>query len=522
MGNDKNAIVSSLMEYRNRGTLSSVHMLKLNQPFIGLLTFLAILLIFLNWATLRPGFILDYDEGMVLMRTMLLQRGYRLHVDIWSDQPIIIPATLNLWTAFIGLKLETGRLFVICSASVLITALFYLQAHFVNHIAAVSTAIAIMISSRFMHYASACMIGVPTLCLSVLTLFFFLLAPVGSSNILKKRLYLILSGFAFCLAMGSKLFTLELAPVLMIAAYARYKGLCSATIRTYFWKDVMLWCSGAFLGVLLILVLVGWDGFLLMPKQLVGTNIIANNVFYDFNIEPFLLALWQDFFVWPIALAGILLTFFHPRSSEKQKAYILIPTMWITVAILGVLFHRPLSPHHYLTFSLPLMWLVGIGIAQMKLISIPKTWRSFKNPIFALPAITAVLFITWLFINIPLVDQHLRTAGRKINSSDIIYISGIADKVHWMVSDDPAYGILTGIPVPPEIAVFSFKRLSVGSLSAEDIRDVMLKYRPELVLISRFPTLHFELPDLRETYREVQRNLFVRKDLLPQNDNSQH
>ncbi len=39
----------------------------------------------------------DYDEGINLMKVLLVDRGYALYTDIWSDQPPLLTAMLSWW-----------------------------------------------------------------------------------------------------------------------------------------------------------------------------------------------------------------------------------------------------------------------------------------------------------------------------------------------------------------------------------------------------------------------------------------
>jgi hypothetical protein len=97
-------------------------------------------------------------------------------------------------------------------------------------------------------------------------------------------------------------------------------------------------------------------------------------------------------------------------------------------------------------------------------------------------------------------------------------IDQYAAQTHWMVTDMPMFAFQAGIPVPPDLAVISWKRFAAGELTEDEILDTVKTYQPEQVLIGRF-----ELPALEayllENYhlmleREDELGLYVRKDLL--------
>ncbi len=72
--------------------------------------------------------------------------------------------------------------------------------------------------------------------------------------------------------------------------------------------------------------------------------------------------------------------------------------------------------------------------------------------------------------------------------------------------------------MPPNLATFSQKRLTTGSLTDEDILTAMREYRPEQVLIARF-----QIPSLEEylqkNYTQILSveyfRLFLRNDIKP-------
>ena len=54
------------------------------------------------------------------------------------------------------------------------------------------------------------------------------------------------------------------------------------------------------------------------------------------------------------------------------------------------------------------------------------------------------------------------------------------------MKDVPIYGFYADLLVPPEIAVFSTKRIKTDQLTQNEIYELLLKYRPEQILIGRF------------------------------------
>ncbi len=484
--------------------------------FAPLLIFAGVVAVFLLWVTTRSHIILDFDEGMVLMRTMLMLRGYELHTDIWSDQPIVVPLLLKVWSSFFGLSLVSGRYFVMLFAALLATLLFIVQARSISALAGLSSVIALMLSAYFLHYGSACMIGAPTLALGMGALCFYILAPVDQNLPWSRRGSLFASGLLLSLAIGAKLFALEIIPVILVAGYVRYQ---SPSRLKNLKEETFSWLTGFTAGVAILLMLIGREAMLLLPEQLIGTNIVANKVFTDFNIEPFLVGLRQDWLLWPIVAIGIVLARVSADGNPRVKLYTLIPISWLTVALAGAVFYRPLSPHHYLTISLPLSWLAGIAVAQSAAVfKLPTElqWGSLCRSL-CLP-VTSIVFCVWSYTTLPKIEKKLRTRGRAITLEYVSYIEKLGDKAHWILTDDGVYGVATGLPVPPEAAVFSMKRQRIGELKGEDVRAIVEKYRPEVILLSRFDDVLAQFVDLMtERYEQVMPKFYVRKDVLSAN-----
>jgi hypothetical protein len=65
-------------------------------------------------------------------------------------------------------------------------------------------------------------------------------------------------------------------------------------------------------------------------------------------------------------------------------------------------------------------------------------------------------------------------------------INDHADEVTWFYTDRPIFAFLAGLPVPPNLAVMTQKRMLTGSLTEEDIAATLDAYAPEMILNARF------------------------------------
>jgi hypothetical protein len=65
-------------------------------------------------------------------------------------------------------------------------------------------------------------------------------------------------------------------------------------------------------------------------------------------------------------------------------------------------------------------------------------------------------------------------------------MSDHASQVRWLYTDRPIFAFLTGIPIPPNLAVVTQKRVLSGDLTDEEITATLEAYSPEMILNSRF------------------------------------
>jgi len=84
------------------------------------------------------------------------------------------------------------------------------------------------------------------------------------------------------------------------------------------------------------------------------------------------------------------------------------------------------------------------------------------------------------------------------------HVLNYKQSTEWLFTDLPVYAFYTGLNVPPEIAVLSTKRLESGNLTVTQVRSLLKKYRPEQVVLGRFPKLRRQVrTDLNENYSKT-------------------
>jgi hypothetical protein len=85
---------------------------------------LAFLVVMFLFYPFRERFEFDRDEGVNLMKAMLVEKGYSLYEEVWSDQPPLFTLMLAFVFRVFGLKVNLARLLVLGLACVLVWACF--------------------------------------------------------------------------------------------------------------------------------------------------------------------------------------------------------------------------------------------------------------------------------------------------------------------------------------------------------------------------------------------------------------
>jgi hypothetical protein len=209
-----------------------------------------------------------------------------------------------------------------------------------------------------------------------------------------------------------------------------------------------------------------------------------------------LMFLAQDLdYTW-LAGVGIYLLFKH------QPQWPLLPLIWLMTVWVGLTYYQPLWYHYYPLISVPVVWLATYGLTQsfkfFRQKQWPKTirWRKLKHPtvmgvaagfaIFAI-ALTPIKLVVNAYIN------HQFVAESKPKLEVIEKVRALQASTHWLFTDLPIAAFYTGLKVPPELAVFSTKRIASGSLSDAKLMDILQTYQPEQVLLGRYPKVQMAL-----------------------------
>ncbi len=449
---------------------------------------------------------MDVDEGINLMKAHLVTRDFGLFDTIWSDQPPLFTVLLSGWFQIAGESVASGRVLVMISSACLLASLFSILS-LTRRLFAGSIAVAFLfLSSIFVKYSGAVMIGIPAISFAVFAM--LLLQWAGTSRSLFYA-----SGFFFACAIMTKLFVLAIAPsFLTLFLFNEWQSerfplaARQALIRFAHWTLVIA-------GFVIALAM------LFGPALLHGeiSQLIHSHASEKARSELGGIArLWKllraDRDLLPLAAIGILLGLYGRRYD------FLVPLVWFGSALSALSLHRPLWPHHYPLVSLPLVWLSAIAVDEVVRRPLPKSWN-FVTSVRALSLAFFVYSISLVPSKWVRIRERVYDFNNRVSENSLAHLAKHANQTRWVVSDRPIYPFMLHLSVPPEIAVPSAKRKHSGELSASLYLAVIERYQPEQIIMKRFRDIARAIHDtVQDRYHTVQYDgrtlIMLRKDLF--------
>jgi len=460
----------------------------------------------------------DSDEGLNLMRSMLVVLGHPLYREVSSDQPPLFTQILALLLRVVGFDVNPARVLVLLFSGLLVWSCAQFLQIIWGKLAAILFLPLIIMVPRYLDLSVSVMIGVPSIALAAVSMLF---VTLWHQN--RKSLWLILSGFALALSVLIKLFSGFLAPIFLIGITAsayfdkKEEGFSGKMLRPAFIWSI----SFAALAVLLGLVLVGPQnvGLIIFPHLTApGTEELQGA---SYTINAHLQA------AIPLLILGIFGALF---SIYKRNWLTLYPLTWSALAYVLFSFYSPVFYHHQLLITIPIAMMaaavVGDGILYLIRLRHPSDLIHLRT-LFGIVALFGFVGVSTHYM--PVLDKELmnrpRISGFNLRATPgklkvLRTMNEYIDQTNWIVTDMPMYAFRVRRPVPPILATFSSKRLATGSLTQEDILKAMREYHPEQVLMARFVIPALE-EYLQKNYTlvlsEEYFRLFLRNDLKPIN-----
>ncbi len=424
----------------------------------------------------RSAFEIDPDEGYNLMKVLLVERGYGLYREIWSDQPPLFTYLGVLFVGLFGETAESVRLVTVLLSGALVFALADLLRRefsgWAASIAAVATALVLPLGGRLASYSMAAMIGLPAIAWAVLSLYALFRAR-------SRPLVLAVAGAAFAVSLGTKGFTLFLVPVFgLVIAWHAYAG--RAGTRSERLRQVAKDGASFLLGLVAVSAL--WLGPILASGEFSqlheshgGKSSFGAPSFR--TLRQFML---EDAWVYAAGLFG-----FGVAVVRRSLLGIALGS-WALLSLLVLSSHVPLWRHHCLLIAVPSAGLAGLLAGQLAELSLKHVTR--LHPALRLAPIAGVLTCVFVFDVIAFTPSRA-SAKRQARYDQQEAVEAVvrerAPNARSMVTSRPIYAFRLGLEVPPELAVTSAKRFRSGQLSATKVNELIATRKPDVVVIDQ-------------------------------------
>jgi len=469
---------------------------KYSPDILGALVFSGLCIFF---AFLLPDTLceIDPDEGINVIKALLMDRGHLLYSDIYSDQPPFFHSLLVSWFRLFDFSLTAGRLLAVLLAATLVTALFLTVRLQRGAWWAFAAVVLLLFSNYFLLYARAVMIGLPSLCFAMGAVFCLQVYKQGDD---RRIFHLLAAAVLMAMAFLTKMAVAVLLPAIILdlirsewQGRPRSLGDVGKLLR-----PVGIWFAALLAGILLLTLLLAPQLFDASNfQQLFGTHRILSRAIVSQRWQAVLTFIAKDRDL--VVLAGIGIV---PMLLRKKYDFI-FPLGWVLVACAAFASHHPVWMHHYLYISIPLAWLAALTCSEM----VAAFGRHHAGGTGLITGAGAALVLLWYLALVPAKVDRIKTQlawSARLDLKTVQLMKSYAADTKWVVTDRPVYPFLAGLSVPPKVAYISRKRILSEKTGADLLRQAIMEYEPRQILFSRFDWLNAALqPLLAEQYTKV-------------------
>ncbi len=454
--------------------------------FISLLIFIIIVALS---SPLKMAFEYDTDEGSNLMGSLLYLKGFSLYSQIWSDQTPLFIVILSYWFKLFGLSVYHARILTLIFSGMLLWAFYQTINALKGSLPAIVATIFLILSAAYFALSVSVMIGIPSLALAMLSIYF----AVRYGKLYSKHL-LALSGIFMALSLQTKLFTAFLMPIIILEIIR--------VEQSHRLRNLFVWLMSFLVTFLGISIMFFKFDLSLFTHQLFLPHFTKINLpRNDFSI------IWkmilQDYDIAIFALIGIILLIKHKKYS------FFLPALWLISAFIILAKYRPIWHHYYLLISIPLSWLAGIGFSELSLQK-----RLVKRKSIGRVIASGLIILTILRIPIKYnrISNDIRGETTVEEHAIVKLISNYKGANRWIITDRPIFAFYAGMLVPPELTTVCFKRILTKNLTSDYLGSIMEKYKPGQILLARSNDFILEIPPhIQKNYSKIYENEILRR-----------
>ncbi len=415
---------------------------------------------------------IDYDEGINLIKSHMINHGHRMYHEIWADQPPFFPHLLAGVTAYFPGSLLATRCLVLSLTALLVWAFFELITRQRGLYPAIIGVIILASTNQILRVGGAVMIGIPCAAFGILALLAANLAFTRES-----RTMAYVAGAFSMLSVATKFYGAVFGLPILVLLF-QYRRTLS--------KEYLVWlCLGA--GTALVYVLLLAPGIFTGSQFEVVQGHIGARAFRKMprGWSRIRQLIWPDLALLPFAFAGVIYAW------VKRDKRALQPISLLAGALLFLYFHRPVWAHHYPLVGIPLAWLSALGVTWIYEILVELYRRTRSKPRRAGAALVGAALAAWfglsVYRDISSGRDRVNSIGYRILPEVVALIKENLQNGGQLYTDRPIYTFLANADYVVPHAVVTAKRLRTGLLKQDDLVRTIHQSQPKLILLARFP-----------------------------------
>ncbi|MBW7883945.1 MAG: glycosyltransferase family 39 protein [Caldilineaceae bacterium] len=442
----------------------------------------------------------DYDEGINLMKTMLVSQGYPLYTEVWSDQPPLMTMTLAGLFTFTGPDVAAARIVIMVLSALLLWSVYLLARASGSTLAAILAVLVLVFSEFYIRLSGAVMIGLPALSLATLSM-----AVLVTGRLQWWRIGV--AGILMALALQTKLMVGIVGPAAMVAILWD-----SRPPQERLRVTQRIARSAGFAGVTgaVFLLLALFFGALRFDLLLAThfSELTRNQEKFVAEAATFLPHFVEQQLAFLVVAAGGLV-----YALWKRQRTAVVPLFWLATTLAVFSDYRPLWYHHVILLNVPLAWLTVFGFdAFFAAVWTSLRWRPWPAALAGGAGLAGLAgVVLWIFFTYPQPLPERQFV--QMNLYRPLYVPPVADQLAadaaenpgWIFTDHPFYAFQAGVPVPPPVAVISRKTLETDIIRQEQILEMLKTYEPAYVLLERFTYNYspYVIDEIRAHYEMV-------------------
>ena len=434
---------------------------------IGFGLALAGLILAIGWWDLHhlDGFHWDTDEGTALMQVRMLQEGYALYRDVWSDHPPGLMLSILAAFRLVGSSVAVGRAVVVGYALLGLLAVALIVRRINGRLGALAAVALLASTPNFFWLSRSVSRDIPAVCLATLALAFgFCYMDTG------RRRWLVAAGVVFALGLWVKLIVVILLPPLALMVLLRHRG----SPRP--WRGLVgdLALLALAVGLTLLPIPLLFDPGLFFA-QVLGTPWQARGAWPSRTFE-YVIWMWEYLGQENLGLSALAAYGLVTLAWRRSRAGLVIG-FWLLLTIVALLTHRPLwAKHHFSLLLFPVACLAGIGVDG--LIGLPS-----RRIALGLGLIALAIYVWRLPATLALDGELLAPHPFLSAQQAVQFLQERTAPGDFVVTDVPMIAFRSERSIPPWVVVASSKRIQTGQLTDEELIAVSEQYRPRAVLL---------------------------------------